>query len=165
MKRIIVILLLLTGLWGCSAEPVYETIGNVWDNPQLQSTPASIELAVEGAQMAVMETDGNRKSYQVGNWMLWTEVRDGGDVLATMRDLTGLDDPQIISYPVGQYQCHETAWAVENEEGERVVRTAVISQGQYHYCLSIKAPQEEARQVGSFFTQLLKSVHINDTAE
>lgn len=165
MKNVIIFLLVVLSMAGCAAEPTFETIGNVWDNPQPVDTPASIEFALpEDAQMEVMESNDACKSYQIGQWMLWTEVYSGGDVLATMAHLTGMEEPRIISHPLGQYQCHETAWSVSEEEGEYVIRTAVIPYGQYHYCLSMKAPMEDARQVGEFFAGILSNVYLNDTA-
>ena len=167
MKNIIIFLLTILTMTGCATEPTFETIGNVWDNPQMQASPASIEFALpDDAQMEVMESTDTCKSYQIGDWMLWTEIHSGGDVAATMETLTGIntDALNIISHPVGNYQCHETAWAASGEEGEYVIRTAVIPYGQYHYCLSMKAPKEDAQQVGSFFSGILRNVYLNDTA-
>ena len=164
MKKVLLWFSLCIILQGCGTQPVYETIGNVWENPQVQALPASIEFALpDDAQMEVMESTDSCCSYQVGDWMLWTEIRDGGDVMETIRSLTGMQEPVSIRHTTGQYPCYETAWSVVEEEGEYVLRTAVIPQGQYHYCLSIKAPQEDARQVGEFFTSVVKSVYLNGT--
>lgn len=167
LKNIMIFLLAVLSITGCAAEPTFETIGNVWDNPQIRESPASIEFALpDDAQMEVMETADTGKCYQIGQWMLWTEILNGGDVAATMETLTGAsaDSLNIIEHPLGQYQCHETAWATSEEEGEYVIRTAVISKGEYHYCLSLKVPKEDARQVGSFFSGILRNVYLNDTA-
>jgi len=154
-------------LTGCAAVPTYETIGNVWGNTPMEQVPASIEFGLpDDVQMEVMETTDSCKSYQVGDWMLWTEIHAGGDLLATMEMLTGLDADRlnIISYPQGRYQCHETAWSVCAEEGEYAVRTVVIPYGQYHYCLSLKAPVQDAEQAGNFFSGIVRNVYLNDTA-
>lgn len=165
MNRFIFLLAALTILSGCAAEPVYETMGNVWAETQTEALPASIELGVpEDTQMEVMEQSESGACYQIGDWMLWTEVHQGGDILSTMRSLTGLEEPEIISYTSGAYPCHETVWAVGDDEGECIVRTAVLCHGPYHYCLSMKAPQEQARQMGQLFSQLLDNVYLNDTA-
>ena len=167
LKKIMFFVLIMLTLTGCGAEPTFETIGNVWDNPQAAQTPASIEFALpEDAQMEVMESTDDCKSYQIGDWMLWTEIVTGGDVMQTMENLTGMDADclNVISHPLGNYQCHETAWSAFDEEGESVIRTAVIPYGEYHYCLSLKAPKEDARKVGSFFSGILKNVYLNDTA-
>ena len=164
MKKLWWLIFAVLMICGCTADPVYETMGNVWDNPQVQSEPASIEFGLpDDAQMEVMESDGLARSYRIGEWMLWTEICNGGDVEATMEALTGLEDPRIISHPAGVYTCYETAWAVGEEAGEFLVRTAVIPKGQYHYCLSIKYPQEDAVQVGSFFTEILNNVSLKNT--
>ena len=167
MNNLIIYLLAVLTLTGCAAEPTFETIGNVWDNPQVQDSPASIEFALpEDAQMEVMESNDTCKSYQIGDWMLWTEIHEGGDVRATMQTLTGMEAEalNITTHPLGQYQCHETAWAASGDEGEYVIRTAVIPHGQYHYCLSLKAPKEDSRSVGNFFSRILRNVYLNDTA-
>lgn len=167
MKNFMIFLLAILSMTGCAAEPTFETIGNVWDNPQIQDSPASIEFTIaDDAQMEMMESTQTSKCYQIGQWMLWTEILSGGDVAATMETLTGIsaDALNIMEHPLGQYQCHETAWAYSAEEGEYVIRTAVIPQGEYHYCISLKVPMEDAQQVGSFFSGILRSVYLNDTA-
>lgn len=152
-------------LTGCAAQPVYETIGDVWANEVSTGQPARLEFGVpEDVELAVMESDGSSKCYQIGNWMLWTEVRPGGDLQATLAALTGLDAPEVISHPLGAYDCAQTAWAVSDEEGDTVLRAAVISDGEYHYCLTLRAPQQEARQAGTLFAQVLGNVYLNDTA-
>lgn len=160
------LLLLITALVlsGCTAEPTFETIGNVWENSHAEELPASIEFGLpDDIVMEVMESDDNCRSYQIGDWMLWTEICNGGDIAATMKMLTGMEDAEMISHPSGMYSCHETAWAVTEEEGEYVMRAAVIPKGAYHYCLSMKAPVEDARQMGEVFSQILENVYLNDT--
>ena len=166
MKNAIWIGLLLLCMAGCGAEPVYETIGNVWDNEQTVHSPSVIEFALpEDAQMEVLGNTDTGAVYQIGQWTLWTQVLEGGDVPRSMETLSGLkkDRLQIISHPLGSYSCYEAVWSAAEEEGETLVRTAVIPYGPYHYCLSLKAPAEQGEQAGGLFSGILENVYLNDT--
>lgn len=164
MKSYVGMLMIAIALSGCAAEPTFETIGNVWANTTAEELPASIEFGVpDDTQMEVMESNGSCRSYQIGEWMLWTEILDGGDIQETMQILTGMENPEMISHPSGAYQCYESVWTVTEEAGESVVRTGVIPKGAYHYCLSMKAPSAEAQQMGEAFRAILENVYLNDT--
>ena len=150
-------------LSGCGAEPVYETIGNVWENDEPVFAPAGMEFAVpEDAHMEVVEGSSGEKIYRIGDWELWTGTYSAGDLSATMEEITGLESGNltVISRRVGAYDCHETAWTTTGEDGTWVARTAVIEEGGYHYALSMMVPQEDADQLGSFFSQVLASVNL-----
>lgn len=165
MKQILGLVLLSGLLWGCAAQPMYETVGDVWSDGSTGEVPASVHFALpDDAQMEVMESLDSCKSYRIGNWILWTQVLDGGDVQQTLRLLTGVDTAQPVCHSIGAYECYEAVCSVMEEEGEFVIRTAVIPRGAYHYCLSIKSPVKEARTMGEFFSKLLKNVTITDTA-
>lgn len=163
LKKWISLILTTLLLSGCGAEPVYETIGDVWANDEPVFAPAGIEFAApEDAQMEVMEGDSGEKIYRIGDWELWTGTYTAGDLSATLEEVTGLQSGNltVISRQVGNYACHETAWTTTGEDGTWVAQTAVIEDGGYHYALSMMVPQEDADQLGRFFTQVLGSVNL-----
>ena len=165
MKRMVWFVLLGMLLGGCGAQPVYETVGDIWQSGAEPEVPASLNFALpDDASMEVLESLDSCKSYAIGNWVLYTQILEGGDVAQTMYALTGTDTAEPIFHPVGAYDCYESVCSVMEEEGEYVIRTAVIPKGAYHYCLSIKSPAAEARPMGAFFGKLLKNVSITDTA-
>lgn len=168
LKKGIIWIMTALLLTGCAAEPVYETIGNVWDNPEPVASAASMEFSLpDGAEMEVLSEESGSKSYRVGNWELWTEVYPGGDVSATLEQVTGMDADAltVIQRQVGNMDCHETTWTTTDEEGVNVARAAVIDDGNYHYCISLMVPEEDAQEVGNFFEEILYSVNLVDTEQ
>lgn len=164
MKKCMVWLLAALLLAGCAAEPVYETIGDVCGNSEPVSTPGTIEFAVpEGAQVQTSETDSGVNYYTVGDWEIWTQVREGGDIRATMKEVTGMDPDAltVMSRQVDGMDCHETTWTANGEDGVMVGRAAVLDDGNHHYCMALMVPQAQAEQIGENFMQLLDSVMIS----
>lgn len=169
MKKGIIWIMAALLLSGCAGdtEPVYETIGNVWENEEPVSAPASIEFAVpDGAEMEAVSTDSEVKIYRIGDWELWTQALDGGDLRATFEQLTGMDWDAltVVNHPVGEKNVYETAWTAMDEEDTYIIRAAVIEEGDYHYCLSLMALEDNSRTVGQFFTEILENVNLADTA-
>lgn len=168
MKKCVMWIVMALLLTGCAAEPVYETIGDVCGNSEPVGSPGTMDFALpDGAQMEVLEEDDDCKSYAVGEWEIWTEVYTGGDLSATIEQVTGLgaEALTVIESPAQELACHETVWSTTGEDGVKVGRTAVLDDGAYHYCISVMVPEEDAAEVGDFFSQILQSVTISDTAQ
>lgn len=165
MKKICLLLALSLTLGGCASEPVFETIGNVYDQTQTVSAPGTIEMALpDGATMEV-SAEESLKRYQIGDWQVWTEIHPGGDVMATLETVTGLDGSKltVIESSRRGLQCHETAWSTAGETGHMAARTVVAEDGNYHYCISLAVPEADAAQLDAFLDQVLGSITITNT--
>ena len=167
MKKGIVWIMLMLLLTGCSSETTYETIGNVWEESEPTAVQGTMDFALpEGARMEVLEENGS-KYYSVGNWEIWTQVYPSGNIRSTIELVTGLepDMPTVVRQQVEDMTCHETAWSTTGEDGMKAARTAVLDDGNYHYCISVMVPESDAEEVGDFFTQILDSVSISGTEQ
>ena len=165
MKIIVFTLVGILLLSGCASEPVYETIGDVWENTEPVVSPGRMEVPLpEGAEMEVLEANGDG-FYRVGDWELWTKVLSGGDLKKTLAALSGMDADSltVIDRNLQGYDCHETTWTVSSEDGIHVVRAGILDDGNYHYCLCVSVPEEEAGEAGEVFSQILQSVTIRNT--
>lgn len=166
MKRILVCVMAAAMLSGCAAEPVYETIGNAMEDTQPVAAPGTIELVLpEDAQMQVVEDEFGSKSYRIGDNEVWTQVRTGGDISATMEQVTGISAEAltVMEYQLMDMPCYELAWITATEEGMKVARTAVIDDGNYHYCVSLMMPEEKAESLGDSFSELLSGLRVSGT--
>lgn len=166
MKKVLVGLAFALVLSGCAAEPVYETIGDVWEQTEPVVSPGRMEVPLpEGAEMEVMEANGDG-FYRVGDWQLWTKVLSGGDLKKTIQALSGMDADAltVIQRKMGDYVCYETTWTAAAEDGTQVLRAGILDDGTYHYCLCISVPQEDAGEAGAVFGQVFRSVTITNTA-
>lgn len=165
MKIIVFALVGILLLSGCTSEPVYETIGDVWENTEPVVSPGRMEVPLpEGAEMEVLEANGDG-FYRVGDWELWTKVLSGGDLKKTLVALSGMDTDSltVIDRNLQGYDCHETTWTVSSEDGIHVVRAGILDDGNYHYCLCVSVPEEDAGEAGEVFSQILQSVTIRNT--
>ena len=166
MKKCIVWLLAAMLLSGCGAEPVYETIGDVCGNTEPVTAPGTMEIAVpEGAQMQTSDTDSVDTYYTIGDWEVWTQILESGDIHATLETITGMDSEAltVVCYEVDGMDCHETTWTSTGEDGILVGRVAVLDDGKHHYCLALTVPQNQAGDLAENFGQLLDSVTITGT--
>ena len=164
MKKVLVGVLAALMLSGCGAEPVYETIGDVWEQTEPAVNPGRMEVPLpEGAEMEVMDGNGDG-AYRVGDWELWTKVLDGGDLNKTLQTLSGMDASAltVIDRELQGYDCHETTWTVTSEDGAHVVRAGILDDGNYHYCLCVSVPEEDAGEAGEVFSQVFQSVTITN---
>lgn len=163
--RLVWVAVLAALLAGCAGDPVYETIGDVWEQTEPAASPGRMEVPLpEGAEMEVMEGYGD-SYYRVGTWDLWTNVLSGGDVQKSIQTLSAMDinSLTVLKRTKGELQCFETTWTVTSEEGQRVVRAGILDDGNYHYCLCVSAPEEEAEEAGAVFAEILNGVRITDT--
>lgn len=166
MKKEWIWLPLALVLTGCAAEPEYETIGNIWDNPEPVAVQGTIEIAMpDGAKAETMEGEDSGDVYSVGEWEIWTQVCSGGDIHATVEQVTGLDYDTltVLRKQARDMICYETVWSTTQEDGLRVGRTAVLDDGNNHYCVSVRLPEEDAGELEEFFTQIFSSVTIRYT--
>lgn len=166
MKIILAWIAMVGVLCGCAAEPVYETIADSWEQTAPAASPGKMEVPLpEGAEMEVMEALGD-SYYRVGNWELWTKVLTGGDVQKSFEALSALDvrGLTVLERDRGDLRCYETTWAVTSEEGGQVVRAGILDDGNYHYCICLSAPEDEAGDAGQVFSEVFQAVRITNTA-
>lgn len=129
---------LLLLLSGCArAEITAETVADVWEIPAA-AEPQEIHLELPGEALeCAMESDTGRL-YLGSSYDVMVQTREGGDLSATLRELTGFSEDEITviqtrtEYP----RRWEFAWAAAGERGDRIGRGVIIDDGSYHYCLT-----------------------------
>ena len=166
MKKGICLALIMVMLTGCAAEPVYETIGNAWENAEPVGAPGQITLSFpEGTQMEAMDAEDGAKCYRYGDYEIRTETFSSGDISATLAAITGMDAGQltVVRRELNSMDCYETAWSAMGEEGMVIGRTMVADDGAYHYCVSILLPEDQSNRAEAVFSQIIDSVQIQDT--
>ena len=147
MKKWIVLLLAATLLSGCGKgeQPEPETIP-----PTMASEPerpTAGELQIWLPEEAVAETMADGEQGQVYSWdsyELRLQTKQGGDIRRTLEELTGkkADQLTVLSRSRDALDFYQTVWCTTDEEGTLVHRTAVVSDGVYHYCMSLSAPEQ-----------------------
>lgn len=151
-------------LAGCSAQPVYETIGNACEGVS-DSEPMTIQMWLpQEAALEASSPDGESR-YTWGDWEIWTQVCSGGDLEETLKTMSGMDRQYltVMSRKMGEYTCHETVWSATREDGAMLCRGAVVDDGIHHYCIGLMAAEEESAEAKEVFDQILESVSLIGT--
>ena len=162
MKKWMIVFALM--LAGCSARPVYETIGNACQG-FADTEPMNIQMWLpQEAILEASESNGESR-YICGNWEIWTVICPGGDLNQTLETMSGMD-PQymtVMSRKMGEYTCHETVWSTTGESGTMICHGAVLEDGNHHYCIGLVSSEAESAEAKAVFDQILESVSLIGT--
>lgn len=138
MKKMWIAVLAALLLAGCGQVETAETVADVFEEP-VMAAPSQIRLELPGEALeCAMESDTGRL-YLGNGYDVMVQTLSGGDLDATVRELTGFSSDEITvmqtrrEYP----KRWEFAWAAAGEGGDRIGRGVVIDDGNYHYCLSV----------------------------
>ena len=157
MKKWCIAAMLVLLLAGCGDQPVMETVA---DEPVLARADAKqihVELPGETV-LPVMRTDTG-KIYICSDFEVSVETLPGGDLQRTVEMLTGfgIEDVTVMETTVGDRTRYDLAWSCAGEMGPMVGRAAVLSDGEYHYCLTVMTAQENAAGYNEMFNGMFES--------
>ena len=144
-------------LAGCTAEVTMETVADEQVMSQSAVREVHVELPEETV-LPVMETDTG-ELYICREFEVSVETLPGGDLRQTVAMLTGfdLDDVTVMEREADGKVRYDLAWSCAGELGEEVGRASILSDGQYHYCLAVRTPAENADQYREIFNGMLES--------
>lgn len=160
MKKLVWLVVLMMCFTGCGndAEPVFETVADEILEPAA-ADPASMAVWLpEGAAALTMAEAG--ECYAWGENELRLQTLQGGDIRATLQQLTGLDPERltVMEYERDGLQLYQTVWSMTGEEGVSLGRCMVADDGNYHYCISMVSP--ETADVGEEFARICASLDL-----
>lgn len=145
MKKTVLVLLTALTLAGCAQAETAETVADVYAAPVSVAEPRETRLELPGeAVTCAMESDTGRLYFGDG-YEVMVQTLSGGDLDATIRELTGFSraDITVVNTQPEYPRRWEFAWAAAGEGGQRVGRGVVLDDGTYHYCLSVLQDAED----------------------
>ncbi|MBE6950660.1 MAG: hypothetical protein E7451_04910 [Ruminococcaceae bacterium] len=154
----VVLMMCFTGC-GADAEPVFETVEDeIVEVAAAEPAPISVWLPDGAAAQTMAETG---ECYVWGECELRIQTLDGGDIRATLEQLTGLsaDKLTVMEYERDGMQLYQTVWSCTSEEGITLGRCMVADDGNYHYCVSLTAPEEA--DVSDDYAQICASLDLS----
>ena len=160
MKKFVFLLVLMLCLAGCGEEPVMETVADPVVEPVLAEPQAlSVWLPEEAAAQTMAEGETG-ECYTWGECELRLQTLAGGDIRATLEQLTGLspDALTVMGYQREGLQLYQTVWSSAGEEGITLGRCMVADDGEFHYCLSLLSP--EGTDTSEDFAQICASLDL-----
>ena len=131
-------MLLALLLSGCGAEETLETIADEIVTPaSAQMRQISLVLPAEAASPTV--ESGSDRLYQCETYDIRVQILEGGDLNRTILALSGYekDSLTVMQTLKDGLDCYEFVWASAGEAGDQVGRAMILSDGSYHYCVSV----------------------------
>ena len=160
MKRIWCYVLMACLLAGCGGEAVMETVAD--ELVFSQSEPKQVHVALpEDTVMPVMETD-NGTLYICRDFEVSVQTLPGGDLNATIRDLCGFgpEDVDLVETVSNGLTRYDFVWASAGETGDVVGRSAILSDGIYHYCVTAMAPELVGDQYREIWNDMFETITL-----
>ena len=161
LKRMCCCVLLACLLTGCGGEATFETV----DDEQVMSTaiPKVIQVDLpEDTVLPVMETDTG-ELYICKDFEVSLQTLPGGDLNATIQTLCGFDAEAVdlVETVTDCITRYDFVWASAGETGDQVGRSAVLSDGIYHYCVTAMAPADRGAEYQEIWQGMFETITLS----
>ena len=148
-------------LTGCGGEATFETVGD----EQVMSTavPKVIQVDLpEETVLPVMTTDTG-ELYICKDFEVSIQTLPGGDLNATIQTLCGFDAEgvDLVETAVDGMTRYDFVWSSAGETGDQVGRSAVLSDGVYHYCVTAMAPADRGEDYWEIWNGMFETITLS----
>lgn len=162
--KIVCILLMVIMLGGCAKQPAMETVNDQWVEVVAPCRELSVKLPPDAAAPVLQSTEAG-ELYQCDGYVVLLQTFPGGDLDATLRQVTGFSRQQLSCIESGnedvkRYSC---VWSSAGEGGDYVGRAEILDDGSYHYAVSVMAQSAESGKLTKIWQEILSSVSLSDT--
>lgn len=159
--KVVLILLMLLILTGCSPAQVYET---VTDEPIAAVSAQPREIRFDLAQepiLPAMESEGGQL-YLCGDFDVMVQTMDAGDLNDTVFRISGFtpDELTLIQTGSGDVDKYEFVWTSATDEGHQIGRATILDDGSYHYTLSATVDAELIEEYQEIWNGIFESFQL-----
>lgn len=155
MKKIVVILLVVLCLMGCTAE----TFEKVEDElvQQVMHPQKKVNVLLEDGAVAIRS--GENTIYLCDGYEVTVQTMASGNLSATLKELTGFgrDDLVVFQTKADDLDRYECAWAAIGEGGDVAGRAVIYDDGIHHYCITVMADAKDAQALLPAWNEILDS--------
>ncbi len=147
MKKWLVLVLGLL-LCGCGAQETFETLADEMVLP-VSAQPRQVHVELPGeAALPAMESSAGRL-YLCRDYEIHLQTLPAGDLDATVKAVSGFprEELTVLETDQGDHKRYDFVWVSTGDEGQQLGKAAVLSDGEYHYCLSVLRQPGEDSQV------------------
>lgn len=166
LKKWFLLLLMMGMLTGC-ASPTFETLGDIPHQQVAAPTPRKVVLTLpEEAQQAVWSQNGDTM-YLCDDYTIHLQTLNAGDLQGSIRQISGFDREKltVMESVCGDHDRYEWVWTAPGEGGDAVFRCVLLSDGDFHYALTVSADATEAGGLTDQWNALLGSFCLEKTLE
>ncbi len=162
MKKICLLAAAAILLCGCAVTPTFETLADAYAPDEVQPKQIYCVLPEDAASPAIQNQQG--KLYLCDGYEITQQTMAAENLDQTLKNLTGFGEAflTVMETQTGELTRYECVWTAAGEGGDAVGRAAVLSDGSFHYCMSVMAPQEKAPQFREVWQALFDSFTLTD---
>jgi hypothetical protein len=158
------IVLFTVFLTGCVNVGELETMNDDFVIPE--AVPGQILLSLPGdaGEEALCGTT-DRQLYICENYTIAVQTLPGGDMLRTLQTVTGFDPSAltVVQTLKNGMDAYHTVWTAAGEGGDQLCRAEILSDGSYHYVLSVMADCTVAGTLAEQWQSLFESFGVSHT--
>lgn len=158
--KIVVALLCLLLLTGCTAQETFETVGDWYYEPAISEGVISLSIP---EQAAVTASGSEGTVYLCEGYTVCLQTLQAGDLDRTLQSVSGFSKEQlqlVSTQPDGVIR-YDFVWAAAGEGGDQLCRGAILDDGAYHYVLTVMAEAAEAKQCAQTWNALFASFSVS----
>ena len=162
MKILLMTVLLFGLLSGCKAEMTMETVADTLDEPVL-AQPREIAVSLPGEAAVPAMENGSDRYYLCDDYEIALETREGGDISATVADISGHDpeDLTVVKTRQAGADRYDFVWAAAGETGQQLGRAAILDDGTYHYTMTVLRDAENTETLQVVWRQVFSSFGLS----
>lgn len=165
LKRVLLLLLLLSLLTGCAEQVTYETVSD-----DLQTQPAArmrqviLDMPQEAAA-PTLQNDTGGEFYHCDGYNLSLQTFSSGDLEKTLKDLSGQTSETLhpIKTAMEFGSRYDWVWTTVGEGGLELCRGCILDDGNYHYALTVMAPEAESADLQVTWKNLFDTFRLTDS--
>lgn len=160
MKKLCCLIAVCLMLGGCASVDTFETLGQVDHEPQTEAIMGKVCLTLPDSSASETLGGADGTMYLCDDYMLIVQTLLGGDLTATVKQISGFLPENVNIIESGTDACRRYEWvwtAIDDEDAERICRAAVLDDGNYHYCLCAIAPAARVGALAEQWTQVFRS--------
>ena len=164
MKKLVMLMIGILFLSGCSMQNTMETISDSVDVQVVAPVKElKIDLPAEAGTPTLLANDGS-KFYECDGYTLCVQTLESGDLTRSLKEITGFDKENlmVMERELGGIKQYDCVWSAAGENGDYVGRALIIDDGNYHYTVTVMAEFEQAGTMSEQWKKLFNSVRISD---
>lgn len=140
MKKWWITILTAVLLTGCVNVRELETMNDDFVIPEAVPGQVLLDLPGDAGEEALCGSE-DRQLYICENYTIAVQVLPGGDMKRTLQSVTGFDPSAltVVQTQKNGLDSYQTVWTAAGEGGDQLGRAEILSDGNYHYVLSVMA--------------------------
>lgn len=159
--KILMLLMIVLVLVGCSPAQVYETVTDELVIPvSAQPRDIRFDLAQEPI-LPAMESDGG-ELYLCGDYDVMVQTLEAGNLNDTVYRISGFlpEELTVIQTTGTDVAKYEFVWTTVSDSGHRIGRATILDDGNYHYVLSTAVDADLIEEYQEIWNGIFESFEL-----